>query len=352
MIMKDRFTSFLFIWLFVFIVLFSLPHGACADGGMSGNLNTRGQAPVAVIDSLTAATNRSYTITSKTEAPSYKQSICIEAYHQSTITGISDIQAGYATLTATLKNTSPEAIAQLKWYIEGGDAPVQVGGGSYVFSAAGKTTGKYKVEAKLNGSIKAINIYVVNCSYFLAVEKTSSGYPFEISSDAIYSLNFVGHASWQLHINPSDASKAIPFRQTTYYINKFIGFHANDYTVIGTGVSLSPKPTINVPDTITPVVLKQYPVAIDNFLSMLEDTKMKYLVPGNYFLGTDAHAENTSGTISFTWHHSASRNCVSMALMIGNSHGLMGVLPSGSGTSHYRMGCFVIDFSGDAPCYL
>ena len=349
--MKESVFS-IFIELFCLFALFSFSHVACADANMTDNLTTRGQVPVAVIDYLTAVTNQSYTITSKTDVPSYKQSICIEAYFQSTITGISDIPAGSATITATLKNTSPEAVAPLKWYVEGGNDPVQIGGSSYVFSAADKTTGKYKVEAKLNGSSKAINIYVVNCSYFLAVEKTSSGYPFEISPDAIYSLNFVGHASWQLHINPIDASKAIPFRQTTSYINKFVGFHANDYTVIRTGTSLSPAPTINIPDTIAPVVFKQYPVAIVNFLSMLEDTKMKYLAPGDYILGTDAHVENSSGTISLTWHHSASRNCVSMALMIGNSHGLMGVLPSGSGTSHYRMGPFVIDFSGDAPCYL
>ena len=124
--MKDRFTSFLFIWLFVFIVLFSLPHGACADGGMSGNLNTRGQAPVAVIDSLTAVTNHLYSIISKKDNPGSKQSVCVEAYRRSAVFGINDIPAGSATVTASLKNTSPEAVAQMKWYVNG--IAVQTGG--------------------------------------------------------------------------------------------------------------------------------------------------------------------------------------------------------------------------------
>ncbi|MCR5379988.1 MAG: hypothetical protein K6G44_03305 [Lentisphaeria bacterium] len=352
--MKDRFTSFLFIWLFVFIVLFSLPHGACADGGMSGNLNTRGQAPVAVIDSLTAVTNHLYSIISKKDNPGSKQSVCVEAYRRSAVFGINDIPAGSATVTASLKNTSPEAVAQMKWYVNG--IAVQTGGVTYTFSAAGQNRGKYKIEARLLGSVKALNIYVVNCSYIVAVQSTSANIPIEISVDAGIKGNLVGHASWRLDIWPNEAisTKLFIIETVSAFANEYIGFHANNRTTVATtGLASEPLPDFKIPDSINPTRIKEYPVNIPTFLLMLKDTSSNYASPGNYRIGIYGLARSL-GMLLFSWTQPDTRNCVTTALKIGNDHGLDHVLPNAPSSGFWfgtQNGVY-IEYRGHAPCYL
>lgn len=348
--MNDRFSAFIFIWLFGFIVLFSLPHGACADVDMSGNLNTRGQAPVAVIDYLTAVTNQSYSVTSKTNNPGFRQSVCVEAYRLSTIAGMSDIQAGSVTVTATLKNGSALDEALLEWYVN--DVKMPTRGRTYPFSAVGRSIGKYKVEAKLNENAKAVNIYVVNCSYIIAVQNTGSHTPVEISWNGFYYGNFVGHASWKLKIEPSEACKAKPINFEDNLINNYIGFHANDYySVISTGKSDAPTPTFNTSDTIVPSKTKEYSLTIPLFHSMLETSISYFLNPDDYILGTFSSVELLPWhTLLFTWSHSSSRNCVTTALDIGSSNGL--TVPSSYDIYFGRQGTFDIIYYGNAPCFL
>ncbi|MCR5382869.1 MAG: hypothetical protein K6G44_17920 [Lentisphaeria bacterium] len=361
--MKDKFTSFLFIWLFGFIVLFSLPHGACADGDMSGNLNTRGQAPVAVIDYLTAVTNQSdfsnnqpFSVISKTDDPGFKQSICVDGHRLSAITGVNNIPAGYATVTASLKHTSPEAVAQLKWYVNG--VTVQTGSVSYAFSAAGRSIGKYKVEARLHGNVKAVNIYVVNCSYILATQNTTSSEPINLSIGAIIEGNIVGHASWRLDIYPNEAKKAIPFNiYDTNHFNNFVGFHANNRTVVATsGIVNSPIPTFDCPDVVSPTKMVDFPVTVPMLYSMMSLTDSMIFFPDNYILGEYGEARDTlTGLIHLSWTHPHSRNCVSTALSIGFHGGLEHILSNYYMNTQFwktKKGLIYIEYQGEAPCFL
>lgn len=343
---------------FAFFVLFSLHRSAFADGITAANLNMRGQAPVAVIDYLTAVTNQSYSVTSKTNTPGFRQSVCVEAYRASTIAGMSDIQAGTVTVTATLKNESALDEALLEWYIN--DVKMPTRGRTYPFSAVGRSIGKYKVEAKLNETAKSVNIYVVNCSYIIAVQDTSSHVPFDVSIGSIITNNFVGHASWKLQIEPAAASSARPFNTTNPLVNDYVGFHANDnVSVATTGTSVSPTPTFNNPDAITPSKTKEFPVEIPILYSMINSTIYNIAHSGNYILGTKGRAENlTTGTVYFDWSYSASRNCVTTTLEMGRSHGLSSALSYISTNStwsdyYYILNQIIfVEYVGDAPCWL
>ncbi|MBP5673299.1 MAG: hypothetical protein J6X49_12990 [Victivallales bacterium] len=356
--MNNKMSYFSIILIYSIFIMFVRVNSAWSDGTMSGNLSMRGQVPVAVIDFLSAETNYLHSITSKTDNLGLPQSVCVDAYRQSAIYGVNNIPSGYAIVTATLQNGSSGALAQLEWYVDG--VNVQTGGSTYNFSAAGRGIGKYKVEARLQGSVKALDIYVVNCSYIIAVQDTLAHTPIDISFGSVITNNFVGHASWKLKIDPPDASRAKPFVIANSFVNDYVGFHANNHTTVATtGISHSPDPTFDNPDGISPSKTKEYPVNIPNLRAMLGDTITAIGHPGDYILGKLGRAENLdTGSVYFDWSFSASRNCVSTALYRGKNNGLYIALSS-LVTDRYwsRFVSFLnytilIEYSGDAPCYL
>ena len=354
-------SSYLFVCFA--LVLLSSRHSAFADGITAANLNMRGQAPVAVIDYLTAVTNQldfsnnqPFFVISKTDVPEFKQSICVDGHRLSTITGVNHVSSGYATVTATLKNITPEAIGLLEWYVNG--AAVQTGSVTYAFSAIGRSVGKYRVEARLQGSVKAVNIYVVNCSYTLAIQNTSTNEPINLSIGAIIKGNIVGHASWRLDICPNEAKKAIPFYiYDENHFNNFVGFHANNRTTVVTrGIVNPPSPTFDCPDVISPTKTVEFPVSIPMFFSMMSFTDAMIFFPDNYILGEYGEAHDIStGFIHLSWTHPHSRNCVSTALSVGFHNGLDQILLYYYTNVRFWKGIkglICIEYRGEAPCFL
>lgn len=317
-----------------------------ANNPLADNAKQNENPNVASLISLSYSC-QGYSVTSTTANPGNRESIYIDAYQLSTIVNLNSIPAGNATITACVKNGN-QGNGIIKWYIDGG--LVQQGGNTYTFSAIGRSPNKYKLEAKLGDSQKAINVYVAKCTYILKVQNTSSGNPFSYSFLEILRFDFVGHVSWRLAIEPAAILNIYPFRGLGGYANVDIGFHANDSSVGFSGITHSPTPSFHIPDSITAGKVKDYPVSTDTMLAMLRTTQTRTTYAGDYVLGVYCDVPLSIRPIH--WTHPTSINCVTTATGIGNTNGLSSVIPSGYGVWTGLILGVSSEYRGEAPCFI
>ncbi len=333
------------------LLIFSLcfPMNAYSDEPnnlLVNNAKRSGEPDVASLISLSCS-SQSYSVTSYTDNPGARESIYIDAPQLSTIENLNSIPAGTATISATVNN-SYQGNAMIKWYIDG--SLVQQSGNTYTFSATGRNPNRYKLEARLGNSKKAINVYVAKCTYKLKVQNTSSGNPFSYSFSDIRHFDFVGHVSWHLAVEPSSILDIYQFRGLDGYANVDIGFHANSKTVGFTGITSSPTPSFHIPDSISAGIIKDYPVSTDTMLAMLRATRSRTTSAGDYVLGE--YCDVPFYIYNIHWEYPSSINCVTTATEIGKENGLSSVIPSG-----YDVWTGVIlgvrsEYRGEAPCFI
>lgn len=258
--------------------------------------------------------------------------------------------SGPLTFTATPTPSSQwptYGIDYPTWYVD--STKVQEGGSSYTFNPDGKDAAVYTIKAKCGTSVKAIDVYVVTCQYQIAVEAPSDG-AISITWYGNIPVAFsVGHASWRLNVVPSNAINVVPLKTYASILRKNVGFHANSQTVILSGETLAPTPTLHVPDSASGK-LKTYDISLINLLAGAAHTASFRASPGDYRLGTYFRATKFIHPDIVTlidWNHTSSRNCASTAVAAGGACGE--TLPSPYGTWMAYIGGVSIEYRGDMP---
>ena len=286
----------------------------------------------------------SRTITSVTDNPGEAESVLIDAPNTNP-----DIAATTLTFTAT-PEPGPDWLTDYpKWKVNGTE--VQAGGGTYEFSTAGKSAGKYTVAVEC-GNEAAIDVYVVSCEYQIIVDTPGTG-----AIDITWSGNIpvacsVGHASWRFNVLPSEAVDIEPLKTYKDILRKNIGFHANSNTVVLTGETAAPTPSLHIPDAAAGK-LKTEKIPLANLLAGAAFTNPLRTRAGDYRLGTRCIATKTvlGKTITpIDWTHATTRNCASMAVDAGGASGV--TLPSALGTWTGPIAGFVATYSGEMPWVL
>ena len=188
--------------------------------------------------------------------------------------------------------------------------------------------GVFDVVATCGDSSKTLRVVVYECKVHVYVKTPSDDAPvaFNLSLMDSDKLDIdVGHTSWRLEVEPSDAAvhiQSLCAISHAKHLNACVGYYPSG----GVGPSRLTPPGILRSGDSSEGTEKSFVVKTSQLVTGLESTYSVEQTPGTYVLGTHLWASDSSGGIIVNADFSVDRNCTSVCIGVLNSMGV--VLPS------------------------